>query len=83
MDYENIPFWCRICHEYGHLASACPNKILEQKKEDVNSTGFQLPKKKNTQKKPVMKDQSKSSANMFEILSTNDVLSEEEEIMET
>ena len=83
VDYENIPFRCRICHEYGHLASACPNKIPEQKKEDVNSTGFQLPKKKNTQKKPVMKDQSKSSANMFEILSTNDVPSEEEEIVET
>ena len=24
LDYEHIPFRCRFCHEYGHLARKCP-----------------------------------------------------------
>ncbi|XP_059075104.1 phosphomannomutase-like [Cryptomeria japonica] len=24
MDYEALPFWCRICHEYGHLQRKFP-----------------------------------------------------------
>lgn len=23
LDYENLPFWCHRCHEYGHLAKDC------------------------------------------------------------
>ena len=24
LDYETLPFRCRICHEYGHLLRKCP-----------------------------------------------------------
>jgi len=25
LDYENLPFKCRICVEYGHLTKSCPH----------------------------------------------------------
>ena len=24
LDYETLPFRCRVCHEYGHLLRRCP-----------------------------------------------------------
>ena len=31
LDYETLPFRCRLCHEYGHLLRRCPKaKIGEQ-----------------------------------------------------
>ncbi|KAH9306534.1 hypothetical protein KI387_010938 [Taxus chinensis] len=30
IDYENIPFRCRFCHEYGHLFKDCPQRMKEQ-----------------------------------------------------
>jgi len=27
LDYEQIPFKCKVCHEYGHFANRCPKKI--------------------------------------------------------
>lgn len=24
LDYETLPFWCHLCHEYGHLQCKCP-----------------------------------------------------------
>eukprot|EP00253_Pinus_taeda_P014645 PITA_14645 len=36
IDYEHIPFHCRICHEYGHLYRQCPlNKEEESKKSQI------------------------------------------------
>ena len=40
LDYENVPFCYRRCHEYGHLAIDCPlaSHCKENKhKEDINS----------------------------------------------
>jgi len=33
LDYENIPFRCRRCHEYGHLVADCklPLRIIKRK----------------------------------------------------
>lgn len=25
LDYETLPFRCRLCHEYGHLLKRCPH----------------------------------------------------------
>ena len=30
IDYEQLPFRCRICHEYGHFGRNCPKGALEQ-----------------------------------------------------
>lgn len=28
LDYEQIPFKCNVCHEYGHFSNRCTKKIL-------------------------------------------------------
>ena len=36
LDYEQLLFKCRGCHEYGHFARNCPKKSEEEKeKEEV------------------------------------------------
>ena len=30
MDYETLPFRCRICCEYGHLLHKCPQNKIPQ-----------------------------------------------------
>lgn len=34
LDYEQLPFKCRECHEYGHFARNCPKKSLENKERE-------------------------------------------------
>ena len=29
IDYEQLPFRCRLCHEYGHLGWNCPRDSLK------------------------------------------------------
>lgn len=29
LDYDHLPFKCRLCHEYGHLFQGCPQKPKE------------------------------------------------------
>ncbi|KAH9327048.1 hypothetical protein KI387_007226 [Taxus chinensis] len=50
VDYENIPFRCRICHEYGHLVKDCTAKMPESKEGEKNKDGFVTPKKKQVTK---------------------------------
>lgn len=43
-DYEALPFWSRLCHEYGHLQSKFPNSggktpYPQPKKYASNSKG--------------------------------------------
>ena len=43
LDYEQIPFWCQRCHEYGHLFRDCPMNSLEinlGKEEEKKEQGF-------------------------------------------
>lgn len=63
MDYEHIPFRCRICHEYCHLYIQCPLNVAEEtsrkqeegKRRKESTEGgeesFQeIPKKRRTRK---------------------------------
>ncbi|KAH9304260.1 hypothetical protein KI387_008664, partial [Taxus chinensis] len=50
LDYENIPFRCRSCHEYGHLVKDCPLKIPDTTVEGRKQEKFIKPKGKNTAK---------------------------------
>jgi len=46
MDYEQIPFRCRICHEHGHLIRECPLRKMEQQKKETDrkdADGFVIP----------------------------------------
>ena len=38
LDYESLPFHCRICHEYGHLLCQCPHN-LNSKGVDGSTAG--------------------------------------------
>ena len=43
LDYEQIPFTCRRCHEYGHLFRDCPKnnpKITPENDELQTEQGF-------------------------------------------
>ena len=44
IDYEQLPFRCRICHEYGHFGRNCPrgdkDKVESASKEAPGSEGF-------------------------------------------
>jgi hypothetical protein len=41
MDYEQLPFKCRGCHEYGHFQRNCPKALQEKEREE----GWQQPRK--------------------------------------
>jgi len=53
LDYEYIPFRCKICHEYAHLFKECPLNTEEeeprnkqQRKNQEDKEGFQEVKSK-------------------------------------
>jgi hypothetical protein len=54
IDYEQIPFRCRRCHEHGHLIRECPlNKKQETKntKAQQDEDGFVKPNHRNRENK--------------------------------
>jgi hypothetical protein len=48
LDYEQLPFKCRGCHEYDHFQRNCPKN---PSKEKENGEGWQQPKKGKTSSK--------------------------------
>lgn len=39
LNYEQIPFKCKVCHEYGHFANRCTKKNESEKIEDLEING--------------------------------------------
>ena len=41
LDYEQLPFKCKVCHEYGHFANRCrklkPNESIENEESPKGS----------------------------------------------
>ena len=54
LDYEQIPFKCKLCHEYGHFANRCTRKKENEseKTEDLENKWGQVKKKKTANKHP-------------------------------
>jgi len=44
LDYEQLPFKCRHCHEYGHFQRNCP-KLQDPETEKIPEEGWQQVKK--------------------------------------
>ena len=42
VDYEQIPFKCKYCHEYGHFAKSCPKKPEKPPSENTASEGWNI-----------------------------------------
>ena len=75
LDYENLPFRCKICHEHGHLLRDCPRNPKEtgpdpKPKKDgegfTKVTGKKKASRNNQGKAPQLKPEQKNS---FEALS--------------
>jgi hypothetical protein len=47
VDYEQLPFKCKACHEYGHFAKNCPQNKSDQS-EERDQDQWQQPKRKKT-----------------------------------
>lgn len=47
LDYEQIPFKCKVCHEYSHFANRCPKKQETGNLQEFEAKWEQV-KRKNT-----------------------------------
>ena len=77
LDYEQIPFRCRHCHEHGHLFRECPenNPNNQQKGKDVKDVdGFPKVFRKKEKKRTTKRSQGPKvnkkpiSSNTFDVL---------------
>jgi hypothetical protein len=53
LDYEQLPFKCRGCHEYGHFQRNCPKTLHTEK---AGEEGWQQPRKGRTKSKGPRRD---------------------------
>jgi hypothetical protein len=47
VDYEQIPFKCKACHEYGHFVKSCPQAKESQSQESESGSMATVEKEKN------------------------------------
>ena len=65
LDYEQLPFKCRICHEHGHFQRNCPKAPAGDKVEEEGWKEIKKGKvvsKPNEQKKPGPMGKSKTNS---------------------
>ena len=80
IDYEQIPFHCRRCHEHGHLFRECPEnspKSSQKGKEAKDAEGFtKVSSKKHAAKRNSSLEVNKKplSSNSFDILHSKQLL---------
>jgi hypothetical protein len=63
VDYEQLPFKCKYCHEYSHFAKSCPKATHEHPKNKAIEQWQQAKRKKATNKpgNPLQERKRKSS----------------------
>ena len=68
VDYEQLPFKCRKCHEYRHFVKNCPKSTQEEVEKNRKKAGIkQREEKKQTLPLPVTleKDRKKPRSNLI------------------
>ncbi|KAH9295944.1 hypothetical protein KI387_039532, partial [Taxus chinensis] len=82
LDYENILFRCRLCHEYRHLVRDCKHKVPEEQGEGKAKDDFIAPKKKQTAKKCGKEQANSTNTNRFFCLTIEEE-EDQEELMDS
>ena len=74
VDYEQIHFKCKFCHEYGHFAKSCPKKPEKPITDSLPSEGWNVANGKKAAKPSKQQIPSSKSppGNRFEVLETED-----------
>ena len=74
VDYEQIPFKCKFCHEYDHFAKSCPKKPKKTITDSLPSEGWNVANGKKEAKPSKQQIPSSKSppGNRFEVLETED-----------
>ena len=50
VDYEQIPFKCKYCHEYRHFAKSCPKELDKSNSEYKHKEGWNVASRKKSAK---------------------------------
>ena len=48
LDYEQLPFKCKVCHEYGHFSRSCKKKVEEEAIKEKGDQWTQVQKTSST-----------------------------------
>ncbi|KAH9303625.1 hypothetical protein KI387_008029 [Taxus chinensis] len=83
VDYENIPFRCRICREYGDLVKDCIANMPVSKEGEKTKDEFITPKKKQVIKKFEKEQAGISNSNRYASLQEENEEEKVEDMMES
>ena len=74
VEYEQIHFKCKFCHEYGHFAKSCPKKPEKPITDSLPSEGWNVANGKKAAKpsKQQIPTSKSPPGNRFDVLETED-----------
>lgn len=72
LDCENLPFCCRVCSEYGHMAKGCPHAVPDMPANEPQTDGFIQPKCKTRTGKNMNPSPQHTSNNRFQPLQNSE-----------